>query len=119
MAELTEEQYIAKMIAKGHSQKRAESYWAAKSGEVNLLDDDDDAIGASFGGPIGRARDPAYAAFDIGDIVPNRKGRAEPRTTRIIDEESDRMIDIFRNGAAKGIPVVRKVGDRRRFEVVE
>jgi len=116
MAELNEEEYLAKMLKRGHSQKQAEAYWNARSGTVDLLDDDDETIGGSLGGQILRARDPNYSAFDIRDVVPDRRRHAELRTTRIIDEESDRMIDIFRSS---GIPVVRKVGDRRRFEVVE
>lgn len=114
---MEEDDYIAKMIARGHSQARAEQYWAAKSGNAGVvLENDDDAVGGTLGGQILRARDPNYSAFGIDDVVPNKKRRAVLRTTRIIDEESDRMIDIFKSS---GVPVVRKVGDHRRFEVVE
>jgi len=107
-----EEAYIAKMIAKGHSQKRAESYWAAKSGNYTPVEDDDESVGGTLGGQILRARDPNYDAFNIDDVVPNRKRRAQLRTVRLIDEENDRIIDIFKSS---GVPVVRKVGDHRRF----
>ncbi len=111
MADLEEEDYIAKMIEKGHSAKAAQNYWNQKTGSVML--DDDDGSAVNFGGQILKARDPDYPNFGIDDAVPNRKRRAVLRTERIIDEENDRMIDIFKGS---GVPVVRKVGDHRRYE---
>ncbi len=110
--------YIAKMIARGHTSKAAESYWDAKSGNnAVVLDDNDGSIGGAFGGQAMKARDPTYSGISsIDDVVPIKKRRAEPRTIRIIDEETDRMIDVFK---ATGVPVVRKAGDHRRFEVTE
>lgn len=106
--------YIAAWIKKGKTKPQAEYYWKQKMGNTPDAAAPE-SLGGSFGGQIGKAHDPNYPEFGITDAVPDRNRRAGVSTHQVIDEATDKGISVFKRS---GVPVVRKMGDRRRWKEV-